>query len=69
MSFYVKRERTPVPPYNRHDVGWVGPIRSARQAEREAQAWRDAAWAASVHPTSPETRAEVRAWERSRVAA
>jgi len=57
MSFYVKRERT-----NR--IGWTGPIRSAKQAEREAQAWRNAFWTATVLPSSPEVRKQVRAWER-----
>ena len=58
MSFYVKRVR--------HDgrIGWTGPIRSALQVEREADAWRDAGWTADVLPSTPEVRAEIREWER-----
>lgn len=44
--------------------GWVGSIRSPAQAEREAAAWRQAGWEATVHPTSPQVRARVRAWEK-----
>ena len=44
-------------------VGWVGPIRSPRQARREAAAWQSAGWAAEVVPATPEARREVRAWQ------
>ena len=62
MSNFVQRSH----PDGRH--GWVGPIRSARQAEREAQAWRDADWSAEVLTSTPEVRAQVRAWEREKLA-
>jgi hypothetical protein len=59
-SFYVRR----LTPLGR--LGWTGPIRSRRQAEREAQAWRDAGWFADVLPNTPDVRAQVRAWQRLR---
>ena len=59
-SFYVRR----LTPLGR--VGWTGPIRSRRRAEREAQAWRDAGWFADVLPNTPDVRAQVRAWQRLR---
>jgi hypothetical protein len=61
MSFWVKRQDPA-----RMKTSWTGPIRSERQAGREADAWTDAGWSAEVVPSSPEVRAEVRAWERSR---
>lgn len=60
MSFYVKRERT-------DRVGWTGPIRSQRQAEREAEAWRDAFWTATVIQSTPEVRQQIRQWEKDRI--
>lgn len=57
MSFYVKRIHNGV-------TGWTGPIRSERQAGREADAWRAAGRVAEVLPTSPEVRAEVGAWDK-----
>ena len=60
MSFYV---------YRKHDdgrEGWVGPIRSYKQARREFQAWEDAGWWARIDDSTPEVRAAVRAWTRSR---
>ena len=59
-SFYVRR----LTPLGR--LGWTGPIRSRRQAEREAQAWRDAGWFADVLPNTPDVRTQVRAWQRLR---
>jgi hypothetical protein len=59
-SFYVRR----LTPLGR--LGWTGPIRFRRQAEREAQAWRDAGWFADVLPNTPDVRAQVRAWQRMR---
>lgn len=65
-SWYVKRERGT-------RVGWVGPIRSEAQADREVAAWTNpdphrwgeaGPWTAAKYPTSPQVRAEVRAWER-----
>ncbi len=66
MSFYVKRGRTEdsyvTGPF--WYTGWTGPIRSERQAHREAAAWRDAGWIADIVQSTPEIRAEVRVWER-----
>lgn len=61
MSFYVERRRE-----DRHDglPSWTGPIRSQRQAHKEARAWQEAGWTAHVHPTSPVIRSLVRAWEQ-----
>jgi hypothetical protein len=61
VSFYVRRTRAD------GEVGWTGPIRSERQAERERDAWRDCGREAEVVPSTPEVRAEVRAWERAKV--
>ena len=59
MSFYIERSRAyPA----RH--GYTGPIRSARQARREQDAWRDAGWTAIILPSTPEIRRAVRAWQR-----
>lgn len=60
MSFYVERSR--VSPAGH---GWTGPVRSERQAHREAGAWADAGWAAVVHPSTPQIRARVREWQRA----
>jgi hypothetical protein len=59
MSSYVRRAKD-------GRQGWTGPIRSDRQAQREAQAWTDAGWTATVEPSTPEIRAEVRKWETQR---
>lgn len=59
MSFYVERSRAYPAAY-----GWTGPIRSARQAHREKDAWSEAGWAALVMPSTPEIRKQVRAWQR-----
>ena len=58
MSNYVKRTNI-----NGRE-GWVGPIRSARQAENEAHAWRTAGWTAEVLPATPEVKAGVKAWQK-----
>jgi hypothetical protein len=50
--------------FGRTRVGWVGPIRSAAQADREVAAWTSAGWTAAKYPTSPAIRAEVAAWQR-----
>jgi hypothetical protein len=60
MSFYVKRTTDD----GRH--GWTGPIRSRRQADREAAAWTASGWDALVFDGTPEVRAAVRAWQRER---
>jgi len=60
-SSYVRRTRKD------GKVSWTGPIRSARQAEREAQAWRETGeWSADVMYSTPEVRATVRAWVQDR---
>ena len=59
MSSYVRRTK----PDGGHV--WVGPIRSAAQAEKERAAWESAGQPAAVFPSSPEVRALVRLWERS----
>jgi hypothetical protein len=46
-------------------AGWTGPIRSARQAAKEADAWRSVGWDAEVVESTPAVRAEVRAWVKS----
>jgi hypothetical protein len=60
MSFYVKRE------HSDGRVGWVGPIRSFRQARREFAAWRESGWDAVIHDSTPDVRAAVRSWQRER---
>jgi hypothetical protein len=59
-SFYVQRST----PLGR--VGWTGPIRSRRRAEREAQAWRDAGWTAEVLANTPGVLRRVGEWQRLR---
>ena len=61
-SYFVRRDRD-------GRESWTGPLRSERQADREAQAWRDAGWYATVEPATPEIKAEVRAWEKTKRAA
>jgi hypothetical protein len=71
VSFYVKRSRparlddSPVGLIDGRKNGWTGPIRSASQAQREAGAWRDGGWDATVVETTPDIRAEVRAWQKA----
>jgi hypothetical protein len=52
--------------FGRVVTGWTGPIRSERQAGREAAAWQSAGWATVIMPSSRDVRAAVRAWEASR---
>lgn len=59
MLFYVKRNRC-------DRVGWVGPIRSEKQAGKEAAAWIGEGWGAVVLPSSPEVRAQIRAWQQAK---
>lgn len=67
MAFYVRRVNT-----GTGREGWVGPIRSERQAHREALAWEADTdshgnyWSADVFVSCPEIKARVRAWEKSR---
>jgi hypothetical protein len=59
-SFYVHRVRQ-----QDQRQGWTGPIRSRALADREAEAWRQVGWDATVHPSTPDTKRKVRAWERA----
>lgn len=78
MSYYVKRTKTTESTREQRGhrpslvtttaSGWTGPIRSATQAAKEARAWFDAGWDATVELSTPEIRAEVRAWEKTRKA-
>lgn len=56
MSFYVRRTNED------GREGWVGPIRSEAQADREVAAWRECGWSADRVPVTTESRAEVKAW-------
>ena len=58
MSFYVFRERA-----DGRD-GWVGPIRSEKQAHKEAAAWQSCGWESEVCASDPFIRALVRDWEK-----
>jgi hypothetical protein len=69
MPYYVKRTRI-----TSGRIGWTGPIRSARQAERERAAWTNEPpyadgsppnFTAEVVESTPEVRAEVRAWQKA----
>jgi hypothetical protein len=59
MSYYVKRSG------GRLGFAYVGPIRSERQAEKEAAAWISCGHTAEVQPSNPAVRADVRAWTRA----
>ncbi len=59
MSFYVQRKH----PEGR--VGWVGPIRSEKQAGKEVAAWESVGWEAECHPSTPAIRATVRRWVKT----
>jgi hypothetical protein len=69
MSFYVRRIHT-----RTGREGWVGPIRSQRQALREAAAWEAATdsfgdyWSADVFHSCPDVRRRVREWVKARPA-
>lgn len=66
MSWYVHRFTGSV---RGERVGWTGPIRSERQADREVAAWREAGWTAEKLESCPRVRALVRTWVRERKAA
>ena len=59
MSSYVRRTK----PDGGHV--WVGPIRSAAQAEKQRAAWESAGQPAVLFPSSPEVRTLVHLWEQS----
>lgn len=62
MSNYVKRSNSVT-----GRMGWVGPIRSAAQAQREVDAWNSSGngWSAELVAVTPETRKVVNAWQRA----
>jgi hypothetical protein len=68
MSYFVKRE--PREEFSsggrRLTLGYTGPIRTAKQAAKEAEAWVSAGWKAWVLESSSEVRAEVRSWAKAR---
>ena len=51
-------------PFGRWRHGWTR-VRGDRQAAREAAAWGKLGWTTLTLPTSPDTRALVRIWERA----
>lgn len=59
MSYYVHRIN------ENGRQGWTGPIRSEKQANKEAEAWKDAGQEATVYESSPEVKARVRAWDKN----
>jgi hypothetical protein len=62
MSYYVKRFKQETP----GGYAWIGPIRSARQAYREAEAWvKTGTYPVYVVESSREIRREVRSWQRA----
>lgn len=60
MAFYVRRtsQRNPA------GMAFVGPIRSAAQAERERDAWAECGEQAEVLEATAEVRSLVRRWDR-----
>jgi hypothetical protein len=72
-GFYVRRVKRSTP----GGFAWVGPIRSERQAEREAATWNAAGapdcgspddgvpYDAVVLPSSPDVRRQVQEWQAS----
>jgi hypothetical protein len=62
MSYYVKREHRET-----GRIGFVGPIRSLKQADKEVHAWLSCGthkvW---LLESSPEVRAEVRSWNANK---
>jgi hypothetical protein len=50
--------------FGRAHIAWTGPIRSRIQADREVTSGTDAGWAATRHESTPDVRAQVRAWGR-----
>lgn len=63
MSFYVRRTKSD------GSTAYVGPIRSARQADKERAAWESVGQPSEVLPSSPAVRADVRAWQKQVAAA
>lgn len=66
MTFYVRRSGTRTDLFTgevTNRSGWTGPLDTEAQAAREAEAWRDCGWDATVEPDTEDIRAEVAAWE------
>lgn len=63
MSYYVMRILRGDPTLK---LGYTGPIRSKRQAQREVDAWSAAGWNAQLLNSTPEVRRAVRCWQRER---
>lgn len=59
MSFYVRRHRN-------GRTSWTGPIRSERQAGREADAWQSEGFTTEIIPSSESVRRDVRNWDRAK---
>jgi hypothetical protein len=57
VSFYVRRWDA------EHPESWTGPIRTEKQAHKEATAWQQAGWSAEVVPSTPAVRTAVRDWQ------
>jgi hypothetical protein len=64
-SWYVWRQRRDPSRPEGYSEGWVGPIRSVAQAEREAAAWAESGWHSRVLMGTPQIREAVRAWQRA----
>lgn len=58
-SYYVKRSGGSL------GYAFVGPIRTEKQALKEVEAWRGAGHAAELLPVTPQSRSEVRAWQKA----
>jgi hypothetical protein len=63
VSFMVRRTRPHQGP-----TSWTGPIRSERQANREAAAWASEGYIAEVLDYTPEVKKLVRAWQKAKAA-
>lgn len=59
-SYYVKRSTAD------GNTGWTGPIRSEVQAGKEAVAWASVGRTTEVLPSTPEVKAEIRAWIKAK---
>lgn len=59
MTYYVRRIRPD------GYAGWTGPLTAGR-ARREAEAWNQSGWTATVVEATPSVRASVRAWIKTR---
>lgn len=72
MTFYVQRIKLEDPdsrtPFGK--IGFVGPFYAETNAQREADAWNGSGtWFAAILDSSPQLKAEIRAWERATKAA